>query len=603
MDVSFECNVQLEKLNNHFETIKCDKYRSCRLSLWRNEFKEIVVSICKSPKTDFKFVLLDVKIHSKFLKEGKSTIVLLNHNIRLLLSNCPPTSLKKFFQVLTVKLFNYKKKIVSERKKLNQCKSIVLDEISPLNEKDINLINANHSKTIEANSLKSVLGKRKILANPTNVKPDLQSKKRIITLPSDLLNFGQKHVVNLIKQRKNIFFTGSAGTGKSYLLRHIIGMLPPSETFVTASTGVAACQIDGMTLHSFAGVHSVGPINNIISKVLNNKTLLKQWKTCKHLIIDEISMIDADLFDCIEAVARAICDNTKPFGGIQLIICGDFFQLPPVSKSKDNKNYCFQAKSWKTCIDTYYELQKIYRQTDSKFIDLLQDIRLGICGSKTTAILKATSLNKLGFNGIVPTKLCTHIENVKKINKSELDKLKGKMFYYEAQDSSDLFSSILDQYLPDSKLLLLKVGAQVMLTKNIDISKKLVNGARGIVIAFTKTQHPLPVVSFLTGTKQVVELETYSIKISSDVLAVRKQLPLKLGWAISIHKSQGMSLDCVEMSLSRVFEYGQAYVALSRATSFSGLRVLDFDASSVQSNIKVLRFYRELREQQRYLPN
>lgn len=603
MDLSFGCNVQVEKLNDRFETIKCDRLCNCTLSLWRNEFREIVLTVCKPPKTDLKYVLLNVKLHSKFLKEGKSTIVLTNHNVRLLLSNCPPSSLKNFFQVLSVKLFNYKKQLVSERKKMIYLKSSALDEISPLNEKDMNAVNASNLKSAGAINSKTVLGKRKNpLKDQTNIYlDDLKIKNRILSLPADNLNKDQAHVINLIKQRKNVFFTGSAGTGKSYLLRHIIGILPPSETFVTASTGIAACHVGGMTLHSFAGVHTVGPTKNLISKIQSNKSALRQWRSCKRLIIDEISMIDAELFDCIEAVARGICDNTKPFGGIQLIICGDFFQLPPVSKSKEKKKLCFQAKCWESCIDAYRELQIVYRQTDSKFIKLLQDIRIGMCNSKTTEILKATSSNKVGQNGIVPTKLCTHIENVKYINQLELDKLKGKSFLYQAQDSSELYTTVLDQYLSDSKSLSLKVGAQVMLTKNVDVSKSLVNGARGVVIGFTNTQHPLPIVNFLSGVKQVVGLEVYSIKISSDVLAIRKQLPLKLAWAMSIHKSQGMSLDCVEMCLSRVFECGQAYVALSRAKSLSGLRVLDFDASCVRSNIDALRFYRRLRQQQNFV--
>uniref|UniRef100_H2ZE69 DNA helicase Pif1-like 2B domain-containing protein n=1 Tax=Ciona savignyi TaxID=51511 RepID=H2ZE69_CIOSA len=152
--------------------------------------------------------------------------------------------------------------------------------------------------------------------------------------------------------------------------------------------------------------------------------------------------------------------------------------------------------------------------------------------------------------------------------------------------------------LPDTKSVTLKKGAQVMLTKNLNVSKGLVNGARGIVTGFTKTERPLPIVRFLNNNEHTIKFECWTVKVLQDMVTVRRQIPLKLAWAISIHKSQGMSLDCVEMSLSRVFECGQAYVALSRARNMEGLRVLDFKSSCVRSNIDVLRFYRKIRQEQ-----
>ena len=609
MDITISCSVNIETLNSQRETIKCEKIQGCSLALWRNEFREIVLSVSKPSKPSVKFVLRDVKIHSKFLNEGKSTIILLNHSVRLLLSNCPPAGLKKFFQVLSVKLLNFKKQSVSEKKKLLSCLPSCLDEISPLSEKDLDAVN-NIKQPVKIANSKSVLGKRtSVLSDKTNsVVSDAStasstSKKRKLVLSETCLNADQQQVINLIKKGKNVFFTGSAGTGKSYLLRHIIRLLPPSETFVTASTGIAACHIGGMTLHSFAGIHEIGPVNLLVKRVRSQKATFKQWKVCKHLIIDEISMIDAELFDCIESLARILRENKKPFGGIQVIVCGDFFQLPPVSKPSQKKQYCFLAQSWSKCIDYTWELQQVYRQTDSAFVRLLQEIRLGKCTAKTVAVLKKTQSHNLIANGIIPTKLCTHTEDVRQINQSELGKLSGKPVSFNAQDSSEHFTPILDKLLPETKLLTLKIGCQVMLTKNIDVSKKLVNGARGVVLAFTASQKPLPIIGFLNGSRHTMQLESYAIKASGDITMFRKQLPLKLAWAISIHKSQGMSLDSVEMSLSRVFEMGQAYVALSRATSLSGLRVLSFDSSCVCSSVDVLRFYRLLRERQRHFNN
>ena len=600
MGISITCCVIVEVLNDQMETIKNDKWSNGSLSLWRNEFRQIVLTVTSSKSSNcLTYVLQNVKIHSKFMKEGKSAIVLANHKVRLLLSNCPPGSLKKFFQVLSVKLFNIKKQLVSERKMLTSCLTKSLDEISPLSEKDIDAVN----KTKEGNSntkCKSNVNKRRQpFSNHTNNgSGSIPSKKRKLVMSSNLLNFDQNHVVGLVKQGLSVFFTGSAGTGKSYLLRHLIGLLPPSETFVTASTGVAACHIGGMTLHSFAGFHDVAPLKSLIDKVRGQKTVLKQWKSCHHLIIDEISMIDAEFFDCVEAVARVVKGNNEPFGGIQLIISGDFFQLPPVAKTVEKKQYCFQAQSWHKCVRCCWELQTIYRQTDASFIKMLQEVRLGRCTSNTVALLKKTQTNIISRNGVIPTKLCTHVKDVKQINQSELDKLGGKPIHFTAQDSDDHFTPVLDKLLPETKLLTLKIGCQVMLTKNIDVSKKLVNGARGVVVAFTNSSTLFPVVKFLCGITRTVQFEHFLMKASCETIMIRKQLPLKLAWAISIHKSQGMSLDCVEMSLSRVFEKGQAYVALSRATSLNGLRVLSFDTSCICSSIDVIRFYRKLRNDQ-----
>ena len=291
-------------------------YLKASLSLWRNEFREIVILLTKSAKLEpLKYVLQDVKIHSKFMKEGKSTLILANHNVRLLLSNCPPADLKRFFQVLSVKLANFKVNgKVSQRKKLLAGLPKAFEEISPINEKDINTVNNMRKENEIKINEKAAGGKRKQpFSDQTNMTSGSKqtanappSKKRMLVLPTDNLSIEQKHVLKMIKRGKNVFLTGSAGTGKSFLLRHIIGMLPPSHTAVTASTGVAACHIGGMTLHSFVGIKESMPFNQAITCVRNHKAVARQWKTCKHLIIDEISMIDADFFDCIEAIARVI---------------------------------------------------------------------------------------------------------------------------------------------------------------------------------------------------------------------------------------------------------------------------------------------------------
>jgi ATP-dependent DNA helicase PIF1 len=402
---------------------------------------------------------------------------------------------------------------------------------------------------------------------------------------------------------RSVFFTGSAGTGKSFLLRKIISTLPPDGTVVTASTGVAACLIGGVTLHSFAGVgggeHSLKRSVELASR----QVAASQWRKCKRLIIDEISMVDASFFDLIEAVAKEIRRNDKPFGGIQLILCGDFFQLPPVIKmDKGNifeaknrqtvKRFCFQAKSWSSCIQNSFELRKIYRQKDPKFVEILNSIRIGRVTPEITEKLLSTAAQKIESNGIVATRLCSHTKDADSINQSKLLALKSPEKVFEATDSDIYLTKTLDSQLPVPHKLILKIGAQVMLLKNLNLSNGLVNGARGVVHRFSDG---FPVVKFKNNVELTARPEKWVIKTPTGNVLQRKQIPLKLAWAFSIHKSQGLTLDCLEMSLSKVFEAGQAYVALSRAQSLDSLRILDFDAKQVFADPVVLQFYRNFR--------
>ncbi|XP_019386155.1 PREDICTED: ATP-dependent DNA helicase PIF1 [Crocodylus porosus] len=389
-----------------------------------------------------------------------------------------------------------------------------------------------------------------------------------------------------------------AGTGKSYLLKKILGSLPPKSTYATASTGVAACHIGGTTLHAFAGIGSgKAPLEQCI-QLARRLGVRQHWLDCQHLIIDEISMVDGEFFDKLEAVARAVRKRDDPFGGIQLIICGDFLQLPPVCKGNNQIKFCFQAKSWRKCICVNMELTEVRRQTDKTFISLLRAVRLGRCPDEVTWQLTQTAANRVEKDGILATRLCTHKDDVELTNERRLQQLPGERRSFEAVDSDPMLAKLIDAQCPVGHRIELKPGAQVMLTKNLDVSRGLVNGARGVVVEFEAGGKGLPRVRFLCGVTEVIKLERWIFKGPSGVHLSRQQLPLKLAWAISIHKSQGMSLDCVEISLSRVFESGQAYVALSRARSLKGLRVLDFDPKVVKANPQVLEFYSQLRRDQ-----
>ncbi|XP_050682255.1 ATP-dependent DNA helicase PIF1 isoform X2 [Leptidea sinapis] len=303
-------------------------------------------------------------------------------------------------------------------------------------------------------------------------------------------------------------------------------------------------------------------------------------------------MVDGAYFEKLEAVARYIRRTDKPFGGIQLILCGDFLQLPPVvDKNKGEKRFCFQTSCWEKCIDLCYELKEVHRQTDQEFISILNSIRIGRVTKEISDRLVKTASQKIESDGILATRLCSHTNDSKMINVSKLSELNSEQKIYSAQDS-DNATTVLDiQTIAPAKLVL-KIGAQVMLLKNINVNAGLVNGARGVVVKF---EEGFPVVRFKNKKEYTARTERWYVKNSNGSLLCRKQVPLNLAWAFSIHKSQGLTLDCVEMSLSKIFEAGQAYVALSRAQSLDTLRVLDFDARHVWADSKVLEFYQKFR--------
>ncbi|UYV67302.1 PIF1 [Cordylochernes scorpioides] len=417
----------------------------------------------------------------------------------------------------------------------------------------------------------------------------------------------QRQVLSAVLSGKNVFFTGSAGTGKSFLLRQVIAALPPDSTAVTAATGIAACHISGVTLHSFAGVFMGGGIGTkeaSLEQAVLRARQRSQLLRCRHLVIDEISMVHGQFFNTLERVARAVRNSNKPFGGIQIIVCGDFLQLPPVvRKGEQPATFCFETVAWRKSIEYNFELTRVMRQKDSRFVNILQKIRYGRCGAEVQAALKQTSTNHLDRRGIMATRICTHNDDVDFVNRTQLDKLPGSVQKFSALDTEASLSHLLNALCPSQ--LELKVGAQVMLTKNLDLSRGLANGSRGVVETFDSRGNlpsvpwyqalGLPKVKFVNGVEETIDMERWIINRPGFSSAVRRQLPLKLAWSVSVHKSQGMSLDCVEVSLSRVFESGQAYVALSRATALEGLRVVDFDPNRIQADPRVLEFYSGLR--------
>jgi ATP-dependent DNA helicase PIF1 len=440
----------------------------------------------------------------------------------------------------------------------------------------------------------------------------------------------QEHILREVKEGGNVFFTGSAGTGKSFLTRKIIDQFQAESmgagVYVTASTGAAAVNIGGCTLHSFAGIGLGKPPVAALFKKIQTDPRLKgakmRWTRARTLIIDEVSMLDAELFDKLEELARLLRGNDDPFGGIQIILCGDFFQLPPVRKRDDPgaKEFLFKAKCWKRVIQKTYILERIFRQDqDKRFAKILNEIRLGCVTTRGESLLERCSVpfhSRPGVSTdseIAPTMLYALRRDVDHENAMQLATLseEEKTFYAKEGGDRTLLKQLQNNCTAPN-VLNLKVGAQVVLLKNLCFEMGLVNGSRGVVIGFTqsetrRTADPndrfaqglletvlSPTVRFTNGVVRTLVQETWEIKMDARKRAWRIQFPLALAWALTIHRAQGMTLSKVQMKLSEVWETGHAYVALSRATSEDGLYLIDYDVHKIRSSRAVLEYYREV---------
>jgi ATP-dependent exoDNAse (exonuclease V) alpha subunit len=386
----------------------------------------------------------------------------------------------------------------------------------------------------------------------------------------------QKTAETTLKLGYNVFITGSAGTGKTFILNNYISYLKERGIIpsIVASTGIAASHINGQTIHSFFGIgikETLQPheINNLVQR----KHLISRFEKLKVLIIDEISMVSPELFSLMNILLQRFKFNSKPFGGIQVVISGDFFQLPPVSKIQKEKIFAWQSEAWKELdLKTCY-LQKKFRQTNGALIDILDDIRSGNISEKTILKLNENIQNKKATK---TTKLYTHNLDVDRINLNELQKLKSKPINFIAETKGS--KQNIETFFKNSLLmeeLVLKKDAIVMFLKN-DPDGRFINGTIGVVTGFTSFN--MPIVSLSNNRNIFVGLEEWSKEDDSGREIVNiKQIPLRLAWAITTHKSQGMTIDNAEIDLSRAFMPGQGYVALSRLTSIDGLSLIGYN--------------------------
>ena len=447
----------------------------------------------------------------------------------------------------------------------------------------------------------------------------------------------QERAIREVLSGRNVFITGGAGVGKSFLVKLVVEALNKRnlKVQICASTGIAALHIQGQTIHSFSSI----PIHkeskeSIAENVYKQRSKRDRWRNVQVLLIDEISMVSPDLFDTLDFIAKR-CRGTEvngrpllqkdPMGGVQVIAVGDFFQLPPAEGSQ---NFVFDSAAWKSLNFANVVLERVWRQSDPTFVNMLNEIRVGNPSPEAVRRLQACSRPLSQQDGIIPTKLYPLNKSVDGENKRFFDRLEGQIRPYECKDfvSSQKARPYLSQLdkIGVPTILETKPRMQVMLRTNIDIKRGLCNGTRGVILGYRPFKvwlqgndekdlsrryaggvahlkqwgkaHPqLPFVLFSNGVKLTIAPAEFERKfLQGKVSCTRLQIPLNPAWAITIHKAQGMSLDRVQINLSNSFGAGMAYVALSRATSLQGLQLEGFSARSVIASKKVRQFYSEI---------
>jgi len=446
-----------------------------------------------------------------------------------------------------------------------------------------------------------------IIANPDDPIPEggefVPPPKREVPKSEEItLNEEQTIAYDLIASGNSILLSGEAGTGKTEVIKRFHRDFSKKKKIaLTSTTGTSALLIGGSTIHSFLGIGlGKGTIDYMVTSIGGRDYLRKRWRELDVLVIDEISMLDPRLFDKLDEVGRIIRNRrNEPWGGIQLILSGDFLQLPVVGSDQ----FTFEASSWGTSVSKTIVLTNNVRQAgDGVWMSILSDIRVGVVSTETKCNLEKRVGVVVGGDGIIPTKLYSRNMDVDRVNEEALDVLASNdpdlvfneyemttMKMVKKQINESVISGYKGRCIA-AEVLQLCVGAQVMLVINKS-DVHLSNGSRGVVECFSPDS--LPMVRFTNGV--FIEIPRHNFEVNAadgTTELLLNQLPLKIAYALSIHKSQGITLDCAEIDIRSCFCDGQAYVALSRVRALDGLSLVGgFDVGSVKANEKCIAFY------------
>lgn len=404
----------------------------------------------------------------------------------------------------------------------------------------------------------------------------------------------QAQALTVMMSGANVFLTGSPGAGKTYVLNQFTRLAARQHKTVaiTASTGIAATHIGGTTIHSWSGLgirETLEPRD--LHQLAGNAKLVKRYNATDILVIDEVSMLHGRRLNMINQVCKLLRRSEEPFGGLQVILVGDLFQLPPVSRDTAGADFVHLSEAWRELNVQVCYLSEQHRQEGDELLVLLEAMRSGELGEHHQEILQ----QRLGMkpdDAQEITRLYAHNVDIDTVNQRHLAALSGDVYEYQ-MDSSGPTAKVeqLKRGVLAPEVLELKIGAQVMFVANHSAGK-FANGTRGVVVKFTEDD---PVVRLLDGRLITVEPHSWKLEEDGHTRAEISQLPLRLAWAITIHKSQGMSLDTALVDLSRSFTPGMGYVALSRVRSLDGLYLSGINAMALKLHPDIYDFDQELR--------